>query len=177
MTTWQPGGASEASWTVGKQSSVCGFDGRLAVARARLMAVEHVERLRHLDETAVVGPRLARARAGQLRQLAHGEVDLHRRALAAIGADGSEELRGQIAVAEEREERALGIGVREHRARAQLAAVGEQDAHRGAALDEHALDRDVGADLGSRLARGVGHQPGDRAHAAAARSPRPTRPR
>ena len=65
----------------------------------------------------------------------------------------------------------LGIGVREHRRHLDHLAGLELDAGHGAAVGQHPGDRRLGADLGSRLARGVGHHPRHLADAAGNEAP------
>ena len=71
--------------------------------------------------------------------------------------------RGRV---DEPEERAFGIGVRQDTQGAHLLAVRHDDPDGAIAPDVDAGDLGIGADLGARLARGVGHQRRHRAHAA-----------
>ena len=171
VTTWLPSGASEGSWTVGMQTSMCGSSaGRPACASACAASISA-----RLEFTSmiprVVGLRPGAVDAARHRELVDGEVDLHARALAAVGADRGGEVGGQLAVAEQPEEGVLGVGVGEHGGGADLAAVLERDADGAPALDEDALDRSLGPDLGAGLARGVGHGLGHAADAAAHEAP------
>ena len=99
------------------------------------------------------------------------QVDLDAGAVAAVGIDCAEEPLGQVGRVAQRQKRVLGIGVREHRRRLDHLAGLQLDAGRGAAVGEHAGDRRLGADLGARLARGVGHHPRHLADAAGNEAP------
>ena len=71
----------------------------------------------------------------------------------------------------QREERALGVGVREHAPRRDLLAARQPHAHGPPPARHHLLDLGVAADLASCLARRVGHRRGEYAHAAAHEPP------
>ena len=112
---------------------------RAAGARLGLRRVHLGDRRVDLHDPAVVRLHAVAADRGGDRQPVDREVDLHARALAAVGRERRPELlRERAPASTQAQEGRLRVGVREHPCGAQLLAACELDAGGAAVLDEDA---------------------------------------
>ena len=121
---------------------------------------------RHEGEEGALARGRARARRGEAGLLAQDQVHLGAGAGHLDRGHRFAEVRGQVGRLDEAEERALGVGVREHERRIDLGAVLEGDAPDAPTAGANASHRRAGADLHAALAAGRGHGLGDRPHPA-----------
>ena len=124
------GGEPGARFVVGHQPDDA--DSRMAGGRgARIDLGQHLDADTQVDEVQ---------RRAAVGNIVDAEVDHERRGTRRGGGEAIGEIGGQRVAADELEERAPDVGVRDDRARRDAPAVGERDADRAAVFDEDALD-------------------------------------
>ena len=129
--------------------------------------VELVEAARaEVDGADVVGALRFSAARREDGEAVEGEVDLGDGAPHVDGADVAGELHGEEGRVDELEEGALGVGVREHEVRLDLAAIPEDDAPGAAPIDADALHRALDLEGRAGCAGGGRQGVGESAHAA-----------
>ena len=118
-----------------------------------LLQVLH--RVAKLNERPRGRTRISVRESGKSWRLGKRQIDFDSPGASLVTVDRAHESRGQLFRFDQIAERDLGMGVRDHDARAQLGTVGKRDTDRATGLDPDPVDGRPGPDLGSMFA-GIG---------------------